>query len=269
MAESKQITVDGRFWINRDSQTFLGPGRVELLEQIAAGHSIAEAARQLGMSYKTAWDMLNEVNQLADEPLFISVKGGRHGGGTTITPYGQQVITLFRHIEREYQAMLLALGQRFPDLSQWQPLRQRPALRTSARNQLIGTIQALEKLGHRILVTLHLGENQYLRALLTQRSIDDMGLSIGSHVFALIKAPLIQLQAVGQAMDDSDQLSTLTGEVINIEPDEVGGAEVSLQLSCDQSLVAVVDSVSMQTMPGVGEPFQAVIDARQVILATL
>ncbi len=260
-APKKDISFGGHFWIDRDSQTFLGTKRIELLEKIAAGNSIAEAARQLGMGYKTAWDMLNDMNSLSDEPLVISTKGGRRGGGTVITEHGQQMITTFRLIEGEYATMLMTLEQRYPELSQWQKLRQRLQLRTSARNQLFCTIQAMEKQGHRIMLSLDLGEKQYLQAMLTQNSIDEMGLSVGRQVIALLKAPMISLRLNRDAEEHM-----LEGTLQAIDRDEVGGAELEILLRSGQTLIAMLEDAS--NAPSVGTTVYAIIDPKQVILAT-
>lgn len=258
----KSIKFSGRFWIDRNAHVFLGPGRIELLEKIDSGSSIAEAARQLGMGYKTAWDMLNAMNSQAEEPLVIRTKGGRHGGGTVLTEHGKKMIVTYRLIESEYYAMLLSLEQRYPDLSQWQKLKPRLQLRTSARNQLSCKIQALEKYGHRILATLDLGEKQHLQALLTQTSVDEMGLSVGRQVIALMKAPLISISA--QPSAEESQL--LEGVLQHIDEDDAGGAEVEILLKSGQTLIAVLDDAHV--LPALESRVYAVIDPKQVILAT-
>lgn len=253
------IHFRGRFWIERYDGTFLGPGRIELLEQIESGNSIAEAARQLGMGYKTAWDMLNAINNLADEPVVISIKGGRRGGGSTITDYGKKLIAFYRHIESEYQAMLISLEQRYGKINDFsaQP-SPRLQLRTSARNQLSCRIQALEKKGHRIIITLNLGSQQHIQAMVTQKSIDEMGLSIGQQVFALIKAPMISLS--------HDAADALAGVVEAIDRDETGGAELLIHLKSGQSIAAIIDDASQA--PSHGATVYVAFDPKQVIIAT-
>lgn len=252
----------GRFWIDRDSHIFLGSGRIELLERINAGNSIAEAARQLGMGYKTAWDMLNAMNNMSDQPLVIRTKGGRHGGGTVLTDYGKKLITTYRKIEAEYQTMLLSLEQRYPELSKWKTLGQRLQLRTSARNQLFCNIISLEEHGHRLLVTLGLGEKTFLQAQITRASAKAMGLYIGQQIVALIKAPLISL-----ASHFSDQQQMLEGTLSHVDVDEVCGAEVEIQLKSGQTLIATAEDSSL--IPPLNSRVYAVIDPKQVILAIL
>ena len=257
-----QMTFAGRFWIDRNQELYLAAARIELLEKIEAGNSIAEAARQLGMGYKTAWDMLNDMNRLSTEPLVMSTKGGSRGGGTVITEHGKAMIIAFRTLEREHHAMLLALEQRYPEFAQWQHIPQRLQLRTSARNQLFCKIQAMEKKGHRIMVSLDLGKQQYLRAMLTQMSVDEMGLSVGKQVIALMKAPIVSLSV--QRHEDKQMLE---GVLQRIDIDEAGGAEITIELLSGQSMIAILEDA--QTAPALNSSVYAVVDPKQVILATL
>lgn len=78
----------------------IGPGKVELLEQIAAFGSISAGARRMNMSYKHAWLLVEEMNQLFGKPVVAARKGGQRGGGTELTPVGLAVVARYRAIER-------------------------------------------------------------------------------------------------------------------------------------------------------------------------
>ena len=77
----------------------IGPGKIALLEAIRSTGSISAAARQLGMSYRRAWLLVEEVNGALRKPAVASAAGGRQGGGANVTPVGEQVIELYRSIE--------------------------------------------------------------------------------------------------------------------------------------------------------------------------
>ena len=77
----------------------IGPGKVALLEAIAETGSITAAAKRLGMSYRRAWMLLDDLNRTLEKPAVDSAKGGPHGGGSFITDTGRQVIELYRRIE--------------------------------------------------------------------------------------------------------------------------------------------------------------------------
>ncbi len=96
----------GRIWLDRDGSTFLGTGRVILLERIREHGSIAKAARSMEMSYKHAWDLVDSINRQAVTPLVITSKGGKGGGGTRLTPEGEEAVTAFRKLQKRFQKYL-------------------------------------------------------------------------------------------------------------------------------------------------------------------
>lgn len=77
----------------------LGPGKITLLEAIAATGSLTAAAKHIDMSYRRAWLLLHELNDALKTPAVDSAKGGQHGGGSALTEVGQRVIDLYRQIE--------------------------------------------------------------------------------------------------------------------------------------------------------------------------
>ena len=78
----------------------IGPGKVALLEAIRDAGSISAAGRALDMSYKRAWDLVEEMNQNCAQPVVAASPGGRDGGGTTLTELGTTLIRLYREIEQ-------------------------------------------------------------------------------------------------------------------------------------------------------------------------
>jgi len=82
----------------------IGPGKIALLESIAAYGSISAGAREMNMSYKRAWDLVEELNTIFGREVLSAQKGGRHGGGAQLTPVGLALVSRFRAIERAAQA---------------------------------------------------------------------------------------------------------------------------------------------------------------------
>jgi molybdate transport system regulatory protein len=79
----------------------IGPGKIELLEAIEAHRSITAAAKALGMSYRRAWLLVDELNRALKAPAVETAAGGPGGGGTALTPTGHQVLALYRGIEAQ------------------------------------------------------------------------------------------------------------------------------------------------------------------------
>ncbi|TKW67464.1 MAG: LysR family transcriptional regulator [Paracoccus denitrificans] len=80
---------------------WLGPGKADLLELIDSTGSISEAGRQMGMSYRRAWSLVEEMNRIFAAPLIERVRGGAGGGGARLTDEGREVLTRFRRIETQ------------------------------------------------------------------------------------------------------------------------------------------------------------------------
>ncbi len=96
----------------------LGPGKIELLEAIGASGSISAAGRRLGMSYRRAWLLVDEVNRLFTRPVVVASTGGANGGGAQLTDFGRALVGAYRRIEeRTRQAMREELAPFESDLA--------------------------------------------------------------------------------------------------------------------------------------------------------
>ena len=82
----------------------MGPGKADLLERIDHCGSIAAAGREMGMSYKRAWELIGTLNAMFREPLVESTRGGPGGGGASLTGLGREVLAQYRAFETEVAA---------------------------------------------------------------------------------------------------------------------------------------------------------------------
>lgn len=96
----------GRLWLEGEEGTFLGYGRVVLLERIRDSGSLAQAARSMEMSYKHAWDLLASMNRQAGGKLVETSRGGKSGGGARLTPAGERAIVVFWQYHAQFQDLL-------------------------------------------------------------------------------------------------------------------------------------------------------------------
>jgi molybdate transport system regulatory protein len=92
-----------RFRVDFGRDAAVGPGKIELLEQIGQGGSLSQAARALNMSYRRAWLLLESLNACFAERVAVTAKGGRGGGGATLTVFGRQLIRVYRQFDAEIQ----------------------------------------------------------------------------------------------------------------------------------------------------------------------
>jgi molybdate transport system regulatory protein len=99
-----------------ESGAGIGPGKAKLLECIRDTGSISAAAREMGMSYKRAWLLLDSMNQAFTEAVVIAAPGGAGGGGARLTPFGAEVLERYRRIHNRASAIatddVAALGRR-------------------------------------------------------------------------------------------------------------------------------------------------------------
>ncbi len=108
-AQARQKSVPGlrgRVWIDGNEGTFLGYGRVVLLEQIMEQGSITKAAKSMQMAYRHAWDLVDSMNRQAKRPFVELATGGKGGGGARITEDGERAIKLFWKFSEDFQKFL-------------------------------------------------------------------------------------------------------------------------------------------------------------------
>jgi molybdate transport system regulatory protein len=86
--------------IDLDPEGRIGPGKIELLEHIHATGSISAAGRAMEMSYKRAWDLVDELNRICGRAAVERQTGGKNGGGASLTPFGLSLVERYRKIER-------------------------------------------------------------------------------------------------------------------------------------------------------------------------
>ena len=91
----KTYNIKSRIWINTESGTFLGEGRIELLRQNDSTGSISKAAKSMKMSYKKAWELVSSMNTQFNEPLVVGSTGGLNGGGSVLSEKGKNIVAMF------------------------------------------------------------------------------------------------------------------------------------------------------------------------------
>lgn len=94
-----RIDVRFRLRVTRGKEIAVGPGKVDLLEAIARSGSITRAAKDLGMSYRRAWLLVDTMNRNCKGPVVSAEAGGTHGGGAALTAVGEEIVRRYRRIE--------------------------------------------------------------------------------------------------------------------------------------------------------------------------
>lgn len=97
--------------IEKSAETFLNPKRVRLLKAIREHGSILAASKEVGMSYQQAWTLIREVNTLSPLPIVTRQRGGVKGGGATITPFGNAMLTRYDVIQAQFDRCIEELNE--------------------------------------------------------------------------------------------------------------------------------------------------------------
>lgn len=106
LKKNKNFTVNGSIWIECNGDRFFGPGPVELLERINETGSINQAAKQMQMSYKKAWEIITKLNTQAVRPFVVTQIGGASGGGSVISSEAKEIIAWHKSLRERFKAFL-------------------------------------------------------------------------------------------------------------------------------------------------------------------
>jgi len=252
----------------------LGGARIRLLEAIDKLGSISKAAKSIPMSYKAAWDALEDLNNLADQPVIERSVGGSGGGGTRLTDYGRKLIAMFRVLEGEYQSAMDRLydeasGTTATDKAAFQRLLRRVTLRSSARNQFVGQVSRIVVGPVEATVLMTLAEGSEISAQVTTESVNRLSLSVGQEVIALVKASAVFL--VRNRDKQTTDTNYLEGVVSRINKGSVNTeVVVDVPLSRVRHVTAITTTKSVAELGlKAGMNVTAAFPASSVVLTTL
>ena len=261
---SAKPDLNASLLLKRGTAPRVGLERIALVEAVGELGSISAAAKKLGLSYKGAWDVLQALNNLFDAPLVEAAPGGRSGGAAKVTPRGRAVVDAFHRVQGEIDAALAKLeaalaGAPAGDLF-WSL-----GMRTSARNALRGVISQVTPDAVNGEVTLSLGGGVEITAILTRRSIEDLGLAVGGPAIALIKASFVIL-AKGENLRTSAR-NQIAG-VVSRREDGAVASEITVDIGAGKTLTASITLQSAKELEiAVGDKVTALIKAPHIILA--
>ena len=273
MIENAQPKLTGKLLIDTAMGNFLGDKRIRLLEAIEQIGSISQAAKAVPMSYKAAWDAVDDMNNVAPEPLVYRSAGGQNGGGTELTAFGRRLIAFYRALEKESQQALEKLTRSLAqggeaDTDDFQQVLRRLSMKTSARNQFAGPVVSLKEGVVDVEVSIQLDPQLVLTAIVTRESAESLGLAPGKDVLAFVKASSIVLVVEDDGHDTRiSARNRFKGTVARIHTGPVN-SEVTLDLPGGRHvLTAVVTDDSVRRLGlAVGQSVTAVFKAPSVFL---
>ncbi len=219
---------------------------IGLLRAIEQSGSINQAAKQVGLSYKGAWQIIERANNGSPKTLVSTATGGSKGGGTCLTEAGRSLLALFSGLEYQHRQFLQQLNRSLTDDPDTVLLLQRLVVKTSARSQLFGSIVGIYAGAVNVEIIVKLKGGEQIITTVAMTSLNDLGLQIGADAVLLINSADITL-----TMDfDPNRFSArnrLFGSVIRVQQDEVN-AEVIVLLAGGETLVAMITQQSAQNL---------------------
>ena len=246
---------------------FADPRRISLLNQIAQTGSISQGAKNAGISYKSAWDAINEMNQLSEQSLVDRATGGKGGGGAVLTRYGQRLIQLYDLLAQIQQKAfdVLSDDDALP-LDSLLAAISRFSLQTSARNQWFGTVTQRDhqQVQQHVDILLADGTTR-LKVAITAQSGERLGLDEGKEVLVLLKAPWVSVTRDPQVAAAAD--NQLPCRISHIQRGEEQ-CEVLMALPDGQTLCATLPLAEAAGLEE-GADVTAFFNADRIILATL
>ncbi len=257
--------IDALLALRGDGRLLVGRDRIAMLEAVAEQGSITKAAQALGFSYKGAWDAIAAINNLLPRPAVLTQAGGRRGGFAEVTEEGRRLIVAFRRLEEKLVRISTAIAEEGlgadSDRLFWSL-----AMKTSARNALHGQVVDVKRAAVNVEVTLKVSESNTVVAVITNESVDDLGLEPGREAVALVKSSFVML-----AGGDQPPQISVRNKIFGTMVERVDGgvnSEVILDIGDGKFLTAVVTRQSIDDLGlAIGDRAYALFKASHVILA--
>jgi len=264
-SKKETIGLEGSLWFQKAENRFLGSDRIALLEQVEALGSITSAAKAVGISYKTAWHLVNMMNNLAEKPLVERMTGGKGGGGTVLTNEGKAVIEQFRVVQEEHRKFLHNLEERLGNTHNLYQFLKQIAMKISARNVFSGTVEKITTGAVNAEVILRLKGESRIAAIITNGAVDNLTLKEGMNAYAIIKSSSILL---GKELHDSklSARNILPGTICKLIEGPVS-TEVDLSIGDGNVISAVITHGSSEKLSlKEGDTACAIFKASSVII---
>lgn len=257
------MSISSNLTLELFNKPFLLEKRIDLLIAIKKTGSINKASKEVPLSYKAAWEAVEDMNNLSQTPIVIRETGGKDGGGTRLTEYGENLLKTYIILKEEQNKFLENLNRITDINSGTLKTIRRLSMQISARNQIIGKIIDINLGSVNAQITLELKSGKQLVSIITLSSVDNLGLNLNDEVIALIKSSNVLIST------DTDlkisARNTLRGKIENINKGDVN-SEVTINVDGDK-VVTVLTTISLENLNlKVGLEVDAIIKASDIMI---
>lgn len=259
------MEIEGRIWFKKEGKNLIGNGRVELLERIDEQGSISKASKSMKMSYKAAWDMVDAMNNLSDEPLVQKVTGGKNGGGTQVTQAGKNLIKSFKKFKEFYNQLLNSVDGNEIENDNHLSLIRKLHMKSSSKNLISGDIKEINQGEYNTKVEVKVSEDLSLYSIIPTSSFLDMKLKLDEKVFALIQESSIMI-----ALNNPEGISArniIKSTISALKTDAVS-TEIKLSIGKNTLTSAISNDSHEQLGLKIGQEIYAIIKATDIVITT-
>jgi molybdate transport system regulatory protein len=246
------------------NQPFLLEKRIQLLHAIAREGSILKAAKAVPMSYKSAWEAIDSMNNLSPTPIVERETGGSGGGGTKLTPYGENLLETYEILKSE-QAKFLEKLMLLTDMDKGtiKTIR-RLSIHISARNQLFGKIGDIKKSNVSAEISIVLKSGVVLVSTITNEATEELGLEVGDEVVAIIKASSVMLTTILDL--EASARNKLQGVITDVKKGAIN-SQVSIDIGDNDMVVSTITTGAVETLDlKVGTKVCALIKSNNILI---
>lgn len=240
---------------------------IQLLQALEQTGSINSAAQLLGIQYRSAWQKLDQINNLLPYPLVVKRTGGSGGGGSVLTEEGKKLLQRIKMLQKEFTRFMQLFADNPQDALDTLKTLRRIEMKLSARNVWLGEVVGIDQGAVNSVITIQLKGGDKLTSVITDSSTKRLELQPGKEVMAIVKASSVVL---GSDIDPKtiSARNILTGVISNIVPGAVND-EVTTDLPGGSTVTSIITSASLKRLElAVGKEISAIIKASDVLLAT-
>jgi molybdate transport system regulatory protein len=245
-----------------------GKPAILLLQALERTGSINSAAQSLGMQYKSAWQKLEQINNLFPYALVEKRTGGSGGGGSVLTEEGKKLLRQVDALQKEFVQFIQFFADSPKEALETLKTLRRIELNLSARNVWLGQAKSIDQGVVNSVVTLQLKGGDTISSVITENSVKRLGLEAGKDAMAIVKASNVLL---GSDIDPEalSARNILTGTISNIVMGAVND-EITIDLPGGTTVTSIITSASVKRLGlVVGKEISAIIKASDVLLATV
>lgn len=239
------MNISSNLTLELFDQPFLLEKRIELLLAIEEHGSISKAAKAVPMSYKTAWDAVDAMNNLSHTPIVSKETGGKGGGGTALTEYGLNLLKTYKVLKQEQTRFMQTLKELTDiDTGTFKTIG-RLAMQISARNQIIGKVDKIVSNDVNANIVIVPKSGHELFANISKEALESLDIKNEDEVIAIFKSNNVLLST-----DENIAISArnkIKGTITSITKDSTN-SEVVLDIGENESIASIITTGAVKRL---------------------